>query len=109
MSASVPLGETALFMCAGKGNALQWIINGQYVHPSKTHGVNVTYDSWNTGAVWYIPTGVFAYSLKSNLTIRGTRENDNVSIRCDLFIIPKSSHAPVVYLTVLGKLCIDDK
>ena len=99
MSAIVPLGETALFVCVSKGNALSWAINGQLQHvpASKERGVKVLYD--NTS----FPV------LKSNLTIPGTLENDNLSIQCVLSFPPDVVHSPVVFLTVLGKLCMVKK
>ena len=105
MSASVPLGETALFTCAGEGIAPLWTINGQPddVPASKERGVKVTYDNKNAYA------GAFVASLKSNLTIPGTMENDKVSIQCALLLASKVSYSPVVYLTVLGKLCMVSK
>ena len=99
MSASVPLGETALFMCVSKGNALSWAINGQLQHvpASKERGVKVVHD--NTS----FPV------LKSNLTIPGVMENDHVSFQCVLSFPPDVVYSPVVFLTVLGKLCMDKK
>ena len=96
MSTSVPLGETALFMCAGEGILLFWTINGQpYDGPAnKERGVKVMYNNTNP-PVW-----------KLNLTIPGTMENDNVSIQCVLFHPSEVYYSPAVYLTVLGKLCI---
>ena len=107
MPASVPLGETALFTCAGEGIAPLWTINGQpdNVPASKERGVNVTYDNE------YAHAGASVVSLKSNLTIPGTVENDNVSIQCALLLASNAVYSPVVYspvvyLTVLGKLCM---
>ena len=89
----MPLGETALFICAGDGYGV-WIIDGQYDDDPaiRKRGVKVTYDITN-----------------STLTIPGTMENDNVSIQ--YFLIGDDVelvYSPVVFLTVVGKLCIDD-
>ena len=94
MSASVPRGETALFMCAGEGDAF-WTINGQSSNDpaSEERGVKVTYQS----------------ASNSTLTIPGTMENDDVSIQCLLILPSKIVYSPVVFLTVHGRLCIDDK
>ena len=94
MSTSVPLGETALFMCAGKANyGSAWFINGDSYDllSSKDRGVAVISDNSN-------------YPLyQSNLTIPGTVENDNVSIQCVLVDVSNLELSTVVYLTVLGK------
>ena len=105
MSVSVPPGETALFMCAGNGYALVWIINGQLQHvpASKECGAEVTYDNK------YAYVGASVLSLKSNLAIPGNLENDKVSIQCALGFPSNFLYSPVVYLTVRGKLCIVNK
>ena len=99
MSASAPLGKTALFKCAGEGFGLFWTINGQpdAFPASKERGVNVMYEDTN------------APVFKSSLTIPGTMENDNVSIQCALVLGSKFVYSPVVFLTVQGKMCIVDK
>ena len=98
MSASVPLGEAALFMCGGKGISLFWEINGQAdnVPASKERGVKVIYDTTN------------APVFKSKLTIPATMENDNVTIQCAVILGSKVVYSPVAFLTVLGKLCTVD-
>ena len=97
MSASVPLGETALFMCVGEETlTVLWLINGDSENgPSSIErGVKVINDDTN------------APVFKSNLTIPGTVENDNVSIQCFLVLGATNVFSPIVHLTVLGKLCI---
>ena len=100
MSASVALGETALFVCAGEAIALIWTINGQIQTVSETtkSGVEILFDNPSSPV------------LKANLTIPGTMKNDNVSIQC-LLVLPSDVivFSPVVFLTVLGKLCIVNK
>ena len=98
MSASVPRGETALFTCAANGD-VYWTINGEYddAPASKERGVNVAYHV----------TGFLL--ANSTLTIPATMENDNVSIQCAFPSATKLVLSPVVFLTVLGKLCIVDK
>ena len=94
MSTSVPLGETALFMCAGKAKyGSVWLINGfsSASLSSKDRGAAVTHDFSN-------------YPLyQANLTIPGTVENDNVSIQCGLVDVSNADPSRVVYLTVLGQ------
>ena len=101
MSASVPLGETVLFMCVGEETfSLLWLINGEpdNVPASEERGIKVINDNTN------------APTFKSNLTIPATVENDNVSIQCVLIlIVAEVVNSPVVHLTVLGKLCIVDE
>ena len=99
MSTSVLPGETALFMCAGNGDILLWAVNGQLHHvpASKERGVQVMYDNIN------FPV------LKSNLTIPGTMENENVSIQCIIGCASDIVYSPVVFLIVLGKLCMAKK
>ena len=93
MSASVPLGEIALFMCAGEAITAYWTVNGEpdSVQASRDRGIAVYGD--NTDPVSY----------KTNLTIPGTVENDNVSIQCVLIDGSNLNHSPIVYLTVLGE------
>ena len=94
MSASVPLGETALFTCAGEAVASYWNING-LAHTQQVNvdrGVAVTDNSMNS-------------LYKSNLTIPGRVENGNVSIQCVLISGVVVDFSSVVYLTVLGKPC----
>ena len=92
-------GGTALFMCAGNGDILLWAIDGQLHHvpASKERGVQVVYDYTNFPA------------LKSNLTIPGTTENDDVSIQCIIGFASDVVYSPVVFLFVLGKLCMVKK
>ena len=93
MSTGVLLGDTALFMCAGKAVASYWTVNGDpdSVQVNRERGVAVHDD--NTDLLLY----------KSNLTIPGTVENDNVSIQCILYDGSTIDFSTVVYLTVLGK------
>ena len=99
MSTCALPGEAALFMCAGVGDILLWAINGQLHHvpANKERGVQVVYDNIN------LPV------LKSNLTIPGTMENDNVSIQCIIGFAADVAYSPVVFLIVLGKLCMVKK
>ena len=100
MSASVLLGETAVFTCAGETDILLWTINGQVqtFPEAAEHGVDILFDNTSFPAV------------KLNLTIPGTMENDNVSVQC-LLILPSNVivYSSVVFLTVRGKLCIVNK
>ena len=92
-SASVPLGETALFMCAGDALASFWTVNGNSdsVPASIERGVEVSEDDSDPSLV------------RTNLTIPATVENDNVSIQCALVVGLIVEFSSVVYLTVLGK------
>ena len=97
MSASVPLGETALFMCAGEAFQSFWIVNDE-PHDDDSNiqrGVDVRNDNSDPSV------------FRSNLTIPAAVENDNVSIQCVLVVRTNvellSFLSSVVYLTVLGK------
>ena len=96
MSASVPLGETALFMCVGEGFPF-WTVNGVFdeTPANQERGVKITYHCPNFVVV------------ETNLTIPATMENDKVSIQCIFSSYSGIAiFSPAVHLTVVGKLCI---
>ena len=88
-STSVPLWETATFLCSGTGQDLFWTIDGvnallynraQYC--TKIHSNNF---------------------LDSKLSVSGSIENNNVSINCRILVHDSLHKSPLVYLTVLGE------
>ena len=88
VSTSVKLGEEARFSCAEEAYLILWTI-----------------DNINTDLLGIKPTfkevdGI----LRSNLTLTGTVENNNVSIQCwVVYLDAPPLQLPPVFLTVLGK------
>ena len=87
-STSVPLGETATFLCSGTGQDLFWTVDG--VNAILYNGAD------------YL-TQIDNFFRDSKLSVYGSIENNNVSIDC--YIIDQRSvyKAPSAYLTVLGE------
>ena len=88
-STSVLLGQNATFSCAGKGLSIIWTNHDE-----------------NVDLLGLEPTNDVVDDVRiSNLTITGSAESNNFSIKCVLAVlhsIPLQSQP--VFLTVLGKL-----
>ena len=101
MSASVRLGETAQFVCAGEAIVILWTINGrvQALPETTEHGVDILYDDTNSPV------------LKTTLIVPGKIENDNAAVQCILTLHNSNVlvYSSVALLTVHGKLCIVNK
>ena len=87
-STSVSVGEDATFFCAGYAQVLVWIVDD-------------TAAMFHDGALYR--TKLVNGLRESNLTVLGTVENNNASIKCRIVVNNVVYEAPVVYLTLLGE------
>ena len=88
-STSVPLSETATFLCSGTGEELFWTVDG----------VNALLYN---GAEYY--TKIHSNDFRdSKLNVSGSIENNNVPIICYIIVHVSLYKSPSAYLTVLGK------
>ena len=88
-STSVPLRQTAVFLCSGTGLDLYWTVDG----------VNALLYN---GALYR--TKIYSNDFRdSKLNVSGTIENNNVSINCHIIVHDSVHKSPSVYLTILGE------
>ena len=89
MSTSVLLQEKATFLCSGTGQELFWTVN------------DVNAESY-VGAAYH--TNIHDNDFReSTLTVLGTINSNNASIKCSIVASYNEYESPSAYLTLLGE------
>ena len=88
-STSVPLRETATFLCSGTGQDLFWTVDGvnALLYNSAQYRTKIHSNNFRD----------------SKLNVSGSIDNNNVSINCYIIVQHSVPKSPTVYLTVLGE------